>query len=408
MSSVQLAQFRGLPDDLVQAVLFNMLTTEELAKFSQTNRLICKLFRGVKERLEREILRDDLLSPSCLKAALLIIPREMVLQRWCEQQLSRVNRDVAGPRELALLKQKPEWQKFSVARFEAIYTLGVAIEDRVFLAFIKTLRYLIPIPRNLYVNGLRAWFKSDESREIRSRVQSLAYRAELPPEVCELRELRYLGFKHTGAAPSSLPDGFGQLVNLTRLDVLDADYAEIPSVIESLPQLSHLEISSRKSPVNRIGVLPDALARRVQTNSIYVLLREFANKTCNNILEFDHMKDGALYDHYLGIKRTELHQIPFFLWFRENFSLPYIPSLVFVGLIQMVFQELEQCLFEEESMFITTPAALSMILTFLATSIPLLILNLPILAFNILLDQVIEPVVTYFRDRLGYSRMVAV
>ncbi|MBI2742993.1 MAG: hypothetical protein HYX48_03665 [Chlamydiales bacterium] len=111
-------------------------------------------------------------------------------------------------------------------------------------------------------------------------------------------------------------------------------------------------------------------------------------------------EDGISY--FLGLKREALVEIPFFLWFRDTFSLPYIPIITLaVMLAGGAAWFIADCFCLAE--ILIYPIALVGVLAAVAGN---LAFHLPIFAFNLLLNWGVQPIVSHFRERLGYSPMV--
>ncbi|MBI2743097.1 MAG: hypothetical protein HYX48_04190 [Chlamydiales bacterium] len=233
------------------------------------------------------------------------------------------------------------------------------------------------------------------------RLNMLA-RLGIPQEITRLRNLEVLRVDNRESLnqPTRLPDWFQELQNLRELSIRSSWFKKIPDAIARLPHLSYLEII--QDDAHPIPVLPDALARRMQCNA---LSTHFASA-------FEHFFETKTYDlrnlEYLGLDRRHLTQIPFFISFKENFSLPYIPAMFLLTPIMPLLDAFENVRIPILQYIALVPACILTPFIYLASAIPAFLLNIPILIYNILLDKALEPVVTYFRDQLGYSRMVNV
>ncbi|MBI2743099.1 MAG: hypothetical protein HYX48_04200 [Chlamydiales bacterium] len=255
-----------------------------------------------------------------------------------------------------------------------------------------------------FPHQIREWLNDDAHLPQLDQIRVLALRgcSGISREITRLRNLERLEINNRQVGRLSyLPSWFQEMRNLTSLQIRQSFFTEIPAVLEGLPSLSYLTIRQRIAG-SLIHLLPDSLARKMQSNS---LVTHFAS-AMETLFE---SRDDYVNDlQYLGLSRRDLTQIPFFIWFNETFSLPYVPG---TGLIRPIIPLLDALENGRVPILGDIVEVLGMFLTFFlyfASGSTALLLNIPILIYNILLDKAIEPVVTYFRDRLGYSRMVAV
>ena len=142
-----------------------------------------------------------------------------------------------------------------------------------------------------------------------------------------------------------IPDSLGRLRLLERLFLTGNLIEELPPFLATLPQLSDLGMRG-----NPIRVLPDALYRHLEPTISFLCSDE------------EYL--------WMDIDRQTFTQIPFRLWFRERCMIK-------------LFSPDDRCLLD-------------------------CILALPVLLINFFLLEIVEPIITFFRDQLGYSRMVEV
>ncbi|MBI2743453.1 MAG: hypothetical protein HYX48_06005 [Chlamydiales bacterium] len=241
----------------------------------------------------------------------------------------------------------------------------------------------------------------------------------LPEELNKLTGVEELLINATGPARGNIVSmdlqefAFPQLRTLT---IRDAGLRSVPDFGLSAPQLSRLVIDySFFHNVKRgvIRVLPDDLARRTQASSFYAY---YQNAWSYSLWSSNYRSHNS--EAYMNLSSWDLSDIPFFIWFRDNCNVPQIPilqlgrslqeaSYPFIGNVGYVVEDLLAGRFAALmnnplaiplALFLTVPAAL--------LGAALAALNVAIFGVNLFLNYAIEPVVTYFRDQLGYSRMV--
>jgi hypothetical protein len=196
-----------------------------------------------------------------------------------------------------------------------------------------------------------------------------------------------------------LPETFGNLQQLSMLTLRGQDFRVLPDSLARLPRLSRFEIVENRHPIR---VFPEPLARR-QYGGFMGLLQEFQDASFNlRPLHGDAVPAGAL-RHYAWLPQNDFTDVPFFLWFRENFSLPYFHVII------RAVDWPESCVHCFQGFFMDYP-----ILAPLVCLPPLLIVvlaqflwNVPIFLINLFVNLAIEPIVTFIRENLlGYSPMV--
>ncbi|MBI2743456.1 MAG: hypothetical protein HYX48_06020 [Chlamydiales bacterium] len=206
----------------------------------------------------------------------------------------------------------------------------------------------------------------------------------VPREINALTSLETLEI-HFSAASRASPDFEAfSFSNLTSLVIYGSRFDRTPTFAPSATALSCLVIHQKKP----IRVLPDDLARRTQANG---LLANAHRSNNNNI-------------PYMNLDPHQLSDIPFFIWFRDKSNIPLIP--VFEGLnhLSEIFNTLTRNFIFLDAIYLIPclPLATLGALSFVA----LYALNIAIMGVNLFINYAIEPIVTLFRDQLGYSRMV--
>ncbi|MBI2742999.1 MAG: hypothetical protein HYX48_03695 [Chlamydiales bacterium] len=199
------------------------------------------------------------------------------------------------------------------------------------------------------------------------------------------------------ALPNELP------ASLESLTFSFTHFEEIPAVLATGSFRVSFDDNAERA------ILPEAVARH-QCSGIMTHLREYYWGSIGRAAQIVYNNGDREYSHFMGLKRHELEEIPFFLWFRDTFSMPYFyqNGIWFIKAGRAV--EYVRHVLTEYSPFLE-PLAIVLETVNLgvlgATYFPLLfLLNLPILLFNLLLDYTVQPVVTLFRSYYGYSPMV--
>ena len=269
----------------------------------------------------------------------------------------------------------------------------------------------------------RGWMRDPRNRVGLNRVSHLTLFTctEIPPEIGQLRNLRHfyyqamLGWGRVPPRLHTLPPTLAELPaletlslsgarldaasfaliarmrQLTSLTLYDCELEQVPDWIAGLSRLHTLVMSN-----NQIVELPDFLLGlrhlsrlQVGNNAITVL---------PDALYRQMEPAGSIFGNQsISVDRRNLRQIPFRLWFREATDLPYVGPLEQVIWNQPGNNDLIWFLIEVAN-----------ITAFLVTLLPSFVLNAGIFLTNLLLVEVVEPIVTLFRDQLGYSRMVQV
>ncbi|MBI2743454.1 MAG: hypothetical protein HYX48_06010 [Chlamydiales bacterium] len=241
---------------------------------------------------------------------------------------------------------------------------------------------------------------------------SLSQITDIPPELSALTGLKKLSiFFKDGTRLDRLDLRAFAFTQLTHLHISKAGLNEVPLISESATSLSKVTISQQEP----IYVLTDDLARRTQANS---LLAYFYQAVVHSAFWDPNNQIGFAPLRYMGLDSSHLSDLPFFIWFRDNCNVPHIPildlgmwarnaSYPFIGDVSTMLENLFTGRFYSLmnnpalipwALLLAVPAALLGI-TFIA-------LNVAIFGVNLFLNYAIEPIVTYFRDQLGYSRMV--
>ncbi len=266
------------------------------------------------------------------------------------------------------------------------------------------------LPRAPYEQSL--WLRDRANAPALANVQTLLlshpeqYFTGIPDEIDALTNLSSLYcFASPNTHPNqrlrTLPDTFGNLTQLRSLTLRGHDFREIPAALERLPRLDRFSILENTT---LIRVFPERLARN-QYGGFWDLFADFSD-ACNPI---PHRMPADGVRHFAWLPRNQFTDIPFFLWFREMFSLPYIntdtnPCMNFLNYISNVLGN-----FIERDLGLWFGRIIVGALLF-PIIVPLwlitALLDLSIFAYNLFVNLAIEPIVTFVRENLlGYSPM---
>lgn len=266
---------------------------------------------------------------------------------------------------------------------------------------------------------IRAWISDEQNRAALGNVTSLGLRemGSCPPEIGELHALHTLTFQQ--GTLSTLPSELENLTQLKLLQLHDQQFREIPEVISRLPDLWFFYLS--QNPEFR--TLPEELippcfdhgmltGRAIADAAIFT--RTLIPIIGGPLLPPDRYEQ--LRDLYYFGARDQLTDVPFRLWFRDRFNIPNVPLMLAAPLYlasRWERQEIQPWInhLQAISPFLSIPLemleCLLIQLPSLAICLALILLSLPIfLANGIILQLIIEPLVTEIRDALGYGRMI--
>ncbi len=227
----------------------------------------------------------------------------------------------------------------------------------------------------------------------------------IPDEIETLTGLQnlFISTEGEGNRLRGLPETFGNLQGLSMLTLTRQDFYVLPDSLARLPRLSRFEIIENRHPIR---VFPEPLARK-QYGGFVGLLQECLDASFN-LKSWDRdprAPVGAL-RHYAWLPQNDFTDVPFFLWFRENFSLPYLHVVMreeewpesWVHCFKWFMSTLER---------ISPLLMIPVVIPLLVFALTKLLLNVPIFLFNLFVNLVIEPIVTFVRENLlGYSPMV--
>ncbi len=243
----------------------------------------------------------------------------------------------------------------------------------------------------------------------------------IPPEIQRLTSLSWLSVLGTERGRlTTLPP---ELANLTQLKIVafsNQNFAQVPEVLQRLPCICNVLVQNERP----ITAFPEILASQY-SNGLWMHVLDALWNMFSGVLRITSINNiapqGSFYrrwceivqdlavEHplsswqYLGMRPETLTDIPFSAWFRDNFSIPYIPmwipgGLWCVGCVSLAF------LLDLTCCRSLTPLIIgNLVLVGIAL---LALVNLPIFLLNLTLHWAIEPIVELFRSCLGYSSMV--
>ncbi|MBI2742998.1 MAG: hypothetical protein HYX48_03690 [Chlamydiales bacterium] len=364
-----------------------------------------KITKVTKNFLSRESLRvraerifqgrfNHLQSPACLR----------------ELHLSQRERVSIHENKLAEFVKDTETHKssYSVVRFIELETRCVELQHEEDLNFMKLwdqLREKYPaiFPDNVVERPMprRAWLNAPENAARLQQITGfdLYNLSMLPPEIGRFSRLSSLSLLENGDSGihlHSLPNELATLADFQELEISSPDFATIPEVLARV----HAAVTIKGGNARR-AILPEAVARQHCTG-IMTHLRDFEREVLSfPVLVGERVRRAA---YFMGLRREELAEIPFFLWFRDTYSIPY-PAMTRI-LLRTALNWLMGVDRLFPGCFTELLEVLALFFLVIAYSFSNLLLDLPILLFNLLLDYTVQPLVSYCRSLLGYSPMV--
>jgi hypothetical protein len=182
-----------------------------------------------------------------------------------------------------------------------------------------------------------------------------------------------------------------EVLLLPNIRTMSARYFDhVPSILAELPNLSRVTFSECPN----IRVLPDDVLRHIWSGWWIHLGQIF-----HEVVGSNYVSRGLS----LGLDPNQLNEMPFALWVKETFSLPYLPRVIY-----HLIKWLEDFEREVRNTGLAGPMHVIMWTVAIVGLAVTMILNSPMMLWNLLLIKAIEPIVTFFRDHMGYSRMVHV
>lgn len=174
----------------------------------------------------------------------------------------------------------------------------------------------------------------------------------VPPEMGKFKGITHLFFRQEQPpAPDphrliALPDEFGELDNLETLVFFNTtSFREIPRVLEDLPALRILDIEGNTRPIR---IFPSWLDNKINGFSgrniaVWFLNELIVNSACLDRLlglrilrRFIRDEQIIWNARYAGLPHEEFTDIPFTLWFKETFFIPWATGYIAASLFEFV------------------------------------------------------------------------
>jgi hypothetical protein len=234
-----------------------------------------------------------------------------------------------------------------------------------------------------------------------TRLQCSGY---LPPEARFLSGLRSLEWEGDDCPLTELPHWFGLFGGLERLALRAHDFAEVPAELEQFPALESIAIENNLRPIR---VLPDWLYERLNgftSGFPWGWADEDLQQLWNigrGLFCIPYERQDDIQARFANLHQRYLVEIPFGLWFHETIRIPNI----FLVLAIVVIQVLTLPLLSLPPNLMQNPLVITAILI---CALPFLIPGAILCAINHTFSYALEPLATFIRDQMGYSRMVHV
>lgn len=348
-----------------------------------------------------------------------------LFRNFCRSQLDAARDTRTGYiRAQGIFQAKAPVQ--ALAQMQEIYQASAAERDISFACFCNNIRdytesddgepTVVAIP-GATAAAKRAWLNDPANEVALSRYKNLSVivLASLPSEICRFTGVKTLRITsaEAGAKLLFLPRQMTALRDLSELRIVNSDFKEVPAVLAAFPFLGTVILNNYsgwlpdqpeyvRTPIRE---LPDDIARRSQAGSFETFCKRayylsWGGKSLRELGQKE-VYSGHVYHTfpwYMNLPEEELNAIPFFIWFREKFSIPHIPM-----------EDVRDIIVPKLKKWWPGPEVLGMILSdypLMVFFLLMLLYNCLIIPINLLTNYLVEPLVTLTRDLLGYSRMV--
>ncbi len=248
-----------------------------------------------------------------------------------------------------------------------------------------------------------------ENQQVLDQVQTLLLHHvnlndyQVMEHLCKFRNLTTLDIRcnNLNYAMKDLPDELATFPYLRCLILEGHAFSKIPDVLARMPNLLILDLWNNRAQVEE---LPEDFTRHYlggwaslaldQLRDLAIAMRFITNGQPG--------PGGVILDklsnyHTLCLSPDKFRRIPFSLWFREHFSVPYIPSLAFGALLGATGVGNRVA----EIIFAGTPVRYNDVVDFLLLlpfALLTFALNIPIFPVNVIITRVIEPIVSWVRE----------
>lgn len=347
------------------------------------------------------------------------------------------SRDATGIQERA--KQgRDAFDEFIERNKSATVSSILGAEERLIFSDMERDRHLrifwsrVPGLENFaHAYDIRSYLDNPDNAAAIGAITSLGFHGleVLPPEIGKFPNLRELTIHGTDRRRlTALPETLTNLNGLETLILENNDFPEFPEQLLRIPNLTSYSLRVNQTPIT---ILPEEAASDRFLGGICSLVWDALaahEKIFGSILScFDGIEPRyQRADHCYGnLPREQFTEIPFNLWFRENFSIPHLPVIAVAAIVAVVLGvggSVAECLLACIP-FLRDPGCVGTILMVillapffivgvvsgLALNLSAIILDLPIFLLNVLINRVIGPWIVFpIRDCLGYDPMVEV
>ncbi len=290
---------------------------------------------------------------------------------------------------------------------------------------------------NASAHVIRTWIENDDYLPILDRLNgtlqvNLSEACPvLPVELGRCRNLQRLECQGEGAHRLiNLPEALSGMRSLESLRLEGHSFREIPAVLQRLPALRELSMRGNEHPIR---VFPEWLDEKINTGFFRGFRLHMGNDVSVQMDRLDQffglriLTGRSLFDfdrnlQYAGLPHQELSDIPFNIWFRENFSIPNFSMYIGLGFHAFLSRlenigQLYQAGWLDMIRTLTLPllplgfvasAVLWAPLAIASSLITVLLISSAAPLINLIVNFVICPMVEAVRDELGYDRMVHV
>ncbi len=277
----------------------------------------------------------------------------------------------------------------------------------------------------------RAWMNDPQNAPALRTVAKLGLVGlkTIPPEIQRLTSLRRLGcFGDARGRLTTLPPEIANIPGLWNIALIDHNFSQIPEVLQRFRGYNWIVLIQNEPPITAFpeifacqysnglishigdalwGMLRGGIGWVLHANRAQLLqgLSPYQIRVIDLLLDLAGERPLTTWQ-YFGIRPETLTDIPFSTWFRDHFSIPYIPVGIPILFLYGVWGALSELL--SRILWDSLATAFKYLTGALAFSFIALcfLVNLPIFLLNLFINWAIVPIVELFRSCLGYSSMV--
>ncbi|MBI2743000.1 MAG: hypothetical protein HYX48_03700 [Chlamydiales bacterium] len=195
------------------------------------------------------------------------------------------------------------------------------------------------------VEAQRAWLNDPANAAQLATITHLSFSGldTLPPEIGRFSALTRLilwpedaGDDAVFPTVRNLPAALAELANLNSLSIYNAYFRILPEV------LGRVRATVKIHGNHRQAILPESVAR-MHGSGIMSHLDEFFWAIFERPSDVVRTGEDRGSPVFMGLIREELSEIPFFLWFRDTFSIPYFyqPGILFFDALEAIHSFIE-------------------------------------------------------------------